>query len=462
MFSKQTYTERRQVLIQSIEKGILLFLGNNESPRNYTDNTYPFRQDSNFLYFFGIDRANLAATIDVESGESILFGDELTLDHIVWMGPQASIADQAASIGVGQTAALNNLSDYLSKAQQQNRPIHFLPPYRAENKIFLSTLLKTSIKAIEQGASIPFVKAVIALASIKTLEEIQELEKAVTISGKMHVAAMKMAKPGIREAELAGAIEGIALAEGGGLAYPAILTVNGQTLHNHYHGNDLKSGQLVLGDFGAETEMRYSGDITRTFPVDPAFTNQQKEIYSIVLDMMEASFGALKPGVRYLDVHLLAAKTMATQLKELGLMQGDVEEAVAAGAYALFFPHGLGHMLGLDVHDMEDLGEDLVGYTDTLKRSAQFGLKSLRLARALEAGFVLTVEPGIYFIPELIAQWQAEQKFANFINYEKVSQYLNFSGIRIEDDVLITENGYRILGEAIPKTIAEVEAIRNT
>ena len=461
MFSKQTYTNRRQVLTQAIDKGILLFLGNRESPRNYTDNTYPFRQDSNFLYFFGIDRANLAATIDVESGETIIFGNELTLDHIVWMGPQSSIIDQAASVGVEQTAPLNSLADYLSKAQEQNRPIHFLPPYRAENKIFLSTLLKHTIESIEKSASIPFIKAVIALASIKTAEEIQELEQAVTISGKMHVTAMKMAKPGLRESELAGAIEGIALAEGGGLAYPAILTVNGQTLHNHYHGNYLQSGQLVLGDFGAETESRYSGDITRTFPVDPTFTSQQKDIYSIVLNMMNASFEVLKPGVRYLDVHLLAAKTMAIQLKELGLMQGDVEEAVAAGAHALFFPHGLGHMLGLDVHDMEDLGEDLVGYTDTLMRSTQFGLKSLRLARELEAGFVLTVEPGIYFIPELIAQWQAEQKFSNFINYEKVSQYLNFSGIRIEDDVLITENGYRILGEAIPKTIEEIEGIRN-
>ena len=298
------------------------------------------------------------------------------------------------------------------------------------------------------------------MASIKDAEEIEQIEKAVTISGNMHVATMMAAKAGMKEAELAGIAEGIAVSGGGHLAYPIILTINGQTLHNHYHGNTLQSGQLVLGDFGAETSMHYAGDITRTYPVDKTFTTQQKEIYQIVLNALESSIAALKPGVRYLDVHLAAARIIAAGLKDLGLMKGDIDEAVAQGAHAMFFPHGLGHMLGLDVHDMEDLGEDLVGYTEELKRSTQFGLKSLRLARALQAGFVLTVEPGCYFIPELIDQWQADGKFTDFINYDQLEKYRSFSGVRIEDNVLVTENGSRILGEPIPKTIEAVEQVR--
>jgi Xaa-Pro aminopeptidase len=288
------------------------------------------------------------------------------------------------------------------------------------------------------------------------------MEKAVTISGQMHIAAMRGAMVGIKEAQLAGIVEGIAIGAGGDLAYPAILTVNGQTLHNHYHGNTLQSGQLILGDFGAETAMHYAGDITRTFPVDKQFTEQQKHIYQLVLQAEMAAIEALKPGVPYRDIHLMAARIMADGLKDLGLMKGDMEAAVAEGAHALFFPHGLGHMLGLDVHDMEDLGEDYVGYTDQIKRSEQFGLRSLRLGRELEAGFVLTVEPGLYFIPELIDQWQAAGKHKDFINYDKVADYRDFSGVRIEDNVLITEDGYRVLGEPIPKTVAEVEALRRT
>ena len=461
MFDAKTYNNRRKQLIEKMDSGVLLMLGNEESPMNYTDNVYPFRQDSNFLYFFGVDRPGLVGLIDVDEGKSALFGADLSLDHIVWMGSQPTIAEEGAKCGVDATGSLGSMASFIEKARQQGRTIHFLPPYRAENKIKLSALLGKTLNEIENGTSVEFIKAVVNIASRKEDQEISEIEKAVNISRQMHVSTMMAAKAGMKEAELAGIAEGIAVSPGGHLAYPIILTINGQTLHNHYHGNTLENGQLVLGDFGAETAMHYAGDITRTYPVDKTFTNQQKEIYQIVLKALNESINSLKPGILYKDVHLNAANIIASGLKGLGLMKGDTAEAVEAGAHALFFPHGLGHMLGLDVHDMEDLGEDFVGYTDELKRSNQFGLRSLRLARALEPGFVLTVEPGCYFIPELIDRWQAEGKFTDFINYDKLEAYRNFSGIRIEDNVLITENGQRILGEPIPKTIEEIEQIRS-
>lgn len=461
MFSKATYVQRRQQLMSDItDGGLILLLGNEESSKNYKDNTYRFRQDSNFLYFFGLDQPHLAAVIDPEAGYATLFGDDLSVDHIVWMGAQPSIREKADRVGVAKTATYDRLAEALAKASQSGRAIHYLPPYRAENLLKLSNWLGQSPKEVEKGASVRLIKAVIKQASHKSAEEIAEIEKAVTITGQMHMAAMRSARSGIKEAQLAGIVEGIALGAGGDLAYPAILTINGQTLHNHYHGNILQAGQLVLGDFGAETAMHYAGDITRTFPVDKTFTSKQKDIYELVLKAEVEAIQALKPGIPYRDIHLLAARILADGLLDLGLMKGDMGEAVAAGAHALFFPHGLGHMLGLDVHDMEDLGEDYVGYTDSVKRSEQFGLRALRLGRKLEPGFVITVEPGLYFIPELIAQWEAAGKHQDFINYDKVREYSDFSGVRIEDDVLITEKGYRVLGTPIPKTVKEVEEIR--
>ncbi len=462
MFEASTYHNRRQKLTEKIDSGLLLFLGNEESSMNYADNTYPFRQDSNFLYFFGLDRPHLAAIIDVDEQKTILFGDDFSIEMIVWMGPQPLLADQGRRVGVEHTAPLADLPDILANAQKQGRTIHFLPPYRPENKIKLQQWLDIPISSLNKEASVLFVKAIIDLASHKTAEEIAEIEKAVTISGSMHVAAMKAARPGIKESELAGIVEGIAIAAGGRLSYPAILTINGQTLHNHYHGNTLENGQMILGDFGAETAMHYAGDITRTFPVDKAFTTQQKEIYELVLKSQMASIEAIKPGVPYLDIHRLASKVIAEGLKALGLMKGDVEAAVAAGAHALFFPHGLGHMMGLDVHDMEDLGENLVGYDETITRSDQFGLSALRLGRALEPGFVLTVEPGIYFIPELIDLWASEKRHSDFINYDALNAYRKFGGVRIEDNILVTEDAHQVLGQPIPKTVAEVEALRQS
>ncbi len=460
MFDPTTYQERRRQLLATMKEGLLLILGNEESPMNYTDNQYPFRQDSNFLYYFGLDQPHLAAVIDVDAGETILFGDDLTVDHIVWMGPQPSLAERAAQSGLEKTAPYDELGALLARARSQDRPVHYLPPYRADRVIQLHHWLGVSIEEARNGASPSLVRAVVAQRSIKSEEELLEIEKAVEITGAMHVAAMRAARPGMRESVVAGIIEGIAAAAGGRLSYPAIVTINGQTLHNHFHGNELLDGKLLLGDFGAENGRHYAGDITRTFPVARTFSPRQRDIYQIVLDAQLASLDSLAPGIRYLDTHLLAARRITEGLQALGLMQGDVDESVAAGAHALFFPHGLGHMMGLDVHDMEDLGENFVGYTDELTRSEQFGLRSLRLARALEPGFVLTVEPGVYFIPELIAQWEADQRHAGFINYSKLKTFSDFGGVRIEDNVAITTDGYRLLGKPIPKTLEAVEALR--
>ncbi len=447
--------------MQRVERGLIFLLGNELSPMNYQDNTFPFRQDSNFLYYIGLDNPHLAAILDTETGETILFGDELSLDDIIWMGAQPALKEQALNVGIGEVQPFDLLLELLSAARKQNRAIHFLPPYRAENKINLAYWLHLPMLELTSSASVPLIQAIVVQRSVKTSEEIAEMDKALHTTKAMYLAAMKQTRPGIKEAQLAGIAEGIAVAGGGNLAYPIIMTVNGQVLHNHHHHNTLKSGQLVLADMGAETAMHYAADITRTWPVDGSFTQQQKEIYQIVLDAQLAGIAAMRPGLRNLDAHLLAAKVITNGLKSLGLMQGDTDEIVHSGAHALFFPHGLGHMIGLDVHDMEDLGEKYTGYHEGLERSTQFGLKSLRMARTLEPGFVMTIEPGIYFIPELIDRWQQEGRFNQYINYAALAAYRGFSGIRIEDDVLVTQDEPRVLGPGIPKEIGEIEALRS-
>ncbi len=460
MFSTQTYFSRRATLQQSLTSGIILLLGNEESPMNYSDNCFRFRQDDNFLYYFGLDMPHLAGIIDIDENNTILFGNELTIDDVVWMGPQPALAERAARVGVFNVQAFEHLATFLQTYKAKNRPIHFLPPYRGDNSIRLFQWLGIPFEKQKAEASELLIKAIIKQRAYKSEEEVASIEEAVNTTGAMHIAAMQAAKPGMTEAALAGLMEGIAISRGGALSYPAILTINGQTLHNHFHGNTLQSGQLVLADVGAETAMHYAGDITRTFPVDKTFNSRQKDIYNLVLDTELKAIAAVAPGVSYLDIHLMAAHNIAAGLKNLGLMQGDTEEAVREGAHALFFPHGLGHMLGLGVHDMEDLGENYVGYSNTIQRSTQFGLKSLRLARNLESGFVLTVEPGIYFIPQLIDLWKQEGKFKAFINYEQLEAWKNFGGIRVEDNVLVTATAQRVLGEPIPKTISEIEALR--
>jgi len=460
MFKQSIYVARRRALKEKIDGGLLVFMGNDYVGMNYKENTYRFRQDSSFLYFFGIDQENLVAIIDLDEDREIVFGDELSVEYIVWMGPQTSIKDKAVAVGVNDTRPRKEADVYIKEAIKKGRKVHLLPPYRDANKIYLSEVLDVPLMGVKNHVSEAFVDAVISLRAIKEEEEIVQMEEALTTTRNMHLVAMKHARPGIKEYDLVAKVRAEAIAGGGDLAYPIILTVNGQTLHNHYHGNELQAGHLVLGDFGAENVMHYAGDITRTFPVSNKFTEKQKAIYEIVLAAENGVIEAVKPGVKYLDMHLLSARIILEGLKSIGLVKGSVDDAMEAGAYGLFFPHGVGHMIGIDVHDMEDLGENRVGYREGLERSSMFGLRSLRLAKELEVGNVITVEPGIYFIPELITQWKSEGRANDFIAYDKLDAYLDFSGIRIEDDCLITTNGSRVLGPYIPKKVVEIEDIR--
>lgn len=459
MFTNETYINRRLALRKSLKSGILLFLGNDESPMNYADNTFHFRQDSTFLYFFGLDFAGLAGIIDLDEGKEILFGNDLTVEDIVWMGTQPTLPQRAVSYGLTLIKPYSELAGYLQESVRKGRRVHFLPPYRPENKIKLMNMLGVSPSEAKTSSSIDLVKAVVNLRNHKSAEEISEIEKAVNISVDMHVTAMKMARPGMKESELAAAVTRVALAAGGQLSFPVIMTINGQTLHNHYHGNILKSGDMVLCDCGAETALHYAGDLSSTFPVGRKFTTRQKEIYQISLLSHEAAMARLSPGVAFREVHEEACRAIINGLKDINLMKGDTDEALASGAHALFFPCGTGHMMGLDVHDMEDLGEVYVGY-DGQPKSTQFGLKSLRLARPMEEGFVVTIEPGIYFIPELIAMWRKDGINSQFINFENVEAYSSFSGVRNEEDIVMTKEGYRVLGKKKPKTIDEVESFR--
>lgn len=459
MFSVDVYTERRKRLRNDIDVGLFLFLGNEESPMNFADNQYPFRQDSSFLYFFGLDYPGLAAVIDIDQGTECMFGDDLTVDDIVWTGPQPTLKERSLKTGISETAGLDKLPEVLNKAVQQGRNIHFLPQYRAENILKIQQLLKIPTATIYAHVSEPLIKAVIAQRSIKSEQEIEQTEAALEISYEMQTLAMKMSKPGIYERQVASAMEAVVLSHGSALSFPTIFSIHGETLHNHSYDNQMQSGDMAVNDSGAESPMHYASDITRTIPIGGKFSQKQKEIYAVVLNAQEKAIEAVKPGVEFREIHLLACRELAFGLRALGLMKGDLEQAVHASAHTLFFQCGLGHMLGLDVHDMEGLGEEYVGYTDTIKRNPEFGFKSLRLAKALEPSFVITVEPGIYFIPELIDRWKAEQKNSQYINYELLEEYRNFGGIRIEDDVLVTETGCRVLGKIIPKTISEVEAL---
>lgn len=456
MFSAKTYTERRQALAKRIGSGLIFLPGNKDVGMNYSANVYHFRQDSNFLYYIGIDQPNLAAIIDCDNGETTLYGDELTMDDIVWTGPQPSLAAQGAQSGIQRVVPMSEL-----KGEIDDRKFHFAPPYRAQNSIWLSDLRFLENWEVKSHASTDLIEAIVAQRSYKTAEEIEEIEKAVRLTNQMHLTAMRYARPGMKESEVHAAVQQTVHAADSHTSFPVILTVHGETLHNHHHSNTLESGQLVLCDCGGESPMHYAGDMTRTFPVDPTFSNRQKDVYNVVLQSQLDAIATLKPGTLYRDSHLTSARTIAQGMKDLGLMKGDVDEAVAAGAHALFFQHGLGHMMGIDVHDMEDLGENHVGYGNGLERSEQFGLGFLRLARALEPGFVITVEPGIYFIPQLIDQWAAEKKFADFVNYDAVAKFKDFGGIRIEDDYLITDSGARLLGDPVAKTVEDVERERS-
>ncbi len=459
MFRQEIYIARRNQLKSDLKNGIAIFPGNNESPMNYTSNPYHFRQDSTFLYFWGLDEPGLFAAIDLDSGEEIIFGNDRTLDDVIWMGPTRTIAEKADNVGVKKSLPVKEFSNFVKDALSKGRKVHYLPQYRADNRYFLSELLGINYHELNDKTSKEFAKAVIKQRAIKSDEEIAEIEKALTTSFYMYLYAFKKTRPGAREQEIAGGIEGIALSRGRGVSFPTIFSIHGEILHNHHHKNIMRSGDLVVLDSGAESFMHYASDITRTFPVSGKFTSLQKDVYNAVLDAQLAAIEMIKPGVYYKDIHLHAAKIIVERLKDIGLMKGNADDAVNAGAHALFFPHGLGHMMGLDVHDMEDLGENLVGYDEEQERSEQFGLAFLRLARKLQPGFVLTVEPGIYFIPKLFEMWKLESKFTEFIDYDKTEKMIGFGGIRIEDDVLVTYDGHKVLGHPIAKTVEEVENI---
>lgn len=458
MFSKEIYVNRREALKAKMNSGILLFLGTSEAAVNYPGNTYRYRQDSNFNYFFGLTDPDLAAIIDLESGEEIIFGNDVDIDDIIWMGPQPFIKDKAASVGVEKSFPFAELEKYLSDAKAKGRKVHYLPPYRNHNKILLHKLLGVDFDQMKAQASEEFIKAVVSLRLIKEDCEIAELDKACNIGYAMHYTAMKMARLGMVEQELVGVMEGIAISQGLMPSFPIILSQNGETLHNHSHHQILTDGRLIVIDAGAETNTNYCSDFTRTIPSSGKFTTKQKEIYDIVAAANNHVIEISRPGITYTDVHLSMARIMAQGLKDLNILKGDVDEIVANGAQALMMPHGLGHNMGMDVHDMEDLGENYVGYDDTYKRSTQFGLGSLRMGKMLEKGHVITDEPGIYFIPALIEQWKREGTNAQFINFDVLEKYYDFGGIRLEDDILITEGGCRLLGsKRLPITTEDVE-----
>lgn len=462
MFDSSVYINRRKALREKVGSGLILILGNNEAPVNFPDNTYKFRQDSTFLYFFGHNHPGYAGVIDVESGEDMFFGDDVTMDDIIWMGPQPSVKDLAARVGVSKSAPFARLKEVVGKAISQRRQIHFLPPYRHDNMMLLEDLTGIRASMTRQHASVELIKAVVALRSVKEACEIEEIDKACNIGYEMHTAAMRLCKPGVSEQYIAGILDGIASSYGNMVSFATILTQNGQTLHNHDHSHILEAGRLMLTDAGAESVTNYCSDHTRTVPVGGKFTPRQLDVYNIVLACHGKALEMARPGITYKSVHLEVCKVLAQGLKDLGLMKGSVDDAVAAGAHALFLPHGLGHMMGIDVHDMEDLGQIYVGYDDEIRPSDQFGLASLRMGRRLQEGFVITDEPGCYFIPALIDKWRAEKTCADFLDFDAIDKYKDFGGIRLEDDLLITANGSRFTGEKhIPITPEEVEKIMN-
>ncbi len=450
------YRQRRNKIRAEVGGGIILWMGHSLQPRNYADTTYPFRQNSHFLYYTGLSKPDLAMLSFPESDYDVLFLRPTSIDDVVWSGPEPSRFELAREAGLDTVEDMDRLEGYLAKAQSRGMKIHYLPPYQHSSLFRLVQLLNMETGEVMAKVSQILMEQVAKQRSIKSEVEIAEIEDALAITDRMHRACMAAAKPGKRECELAGLIQGIALSSDREQAYSPIVTVRGEVLHNLSRSGVLAAGQLVLNDSGAESPKYYASDITRTFPVSGRFTTQQAEVYQIVLRMQLGTIGMVKPGVSYREVHLGACRILAEGMCAMGLMQGNPSDAVDAGAHALFFPHGIGHMLGLDVHDMEDLG-DIVGYVKKEKRSGQFGLNFLRLSRPLEAGFVLTVEPGIYFIPALIERWQKEGLHKEFIHYEKVSALSGFGGIRIEDNILVTPGGAHVLGPGIPKTISEIE-----
>jgi len=459
MFEKQVYVERRNRLRQLVGNGLIFIPGNFDSPMNYRDNPYPFRQDSTFLYLYGIDRPGMFGVIDANEGVDYLFGDNPDIDDIIWMGPQPSMKELGALAGVENTFPFNELFGKVNKCLWKGCRTHFLLPYRAKTKLLLKNLLGIHTAKLKDYVSQELIKALVEMRSVKEDLEIAEMERACETGYKMHMKAMTMAQPGNMERQLAGMLEGIAFSYGAGTSFPTILTQNGQTLHNHDHSLTLTQGRLLLVDAGAESHEHYASDFTRTFPVGGKFSGKQLDIYNVVVRANDTAAALIKPGITFLEVHLSVARVIASGLMDLGLMKGNLDDAVQNGAHALFFPHGIGHMLGLDAHDMENYGQIHVGFDNEIKPSAQFGTSALRLGRRLQKGFVVTDEPGIYFIPALIHKWESEGINREYINFPKVHEYIGFGGIRLEDDILVMDKGCRVLGKRLPIYPDEIESL---
>lgn len=460
MFKKETYIKRRNELKTMVGNGVIILFGNNESPCNYPNNGYyPFRQDSSFLYYFGQQRDGLVGVMDIENDRDTLIGNDIDIEDIVWYGSVDSVCDLAAQVGVEHSAPMAALQDICNNAQKQGRKIHFLPPYRFDTKLQITDLLGIHHSQQKNAASMELIRAVVKMRSVKDAEEIEELERAAEIGYKMHTTAMRLTKPGVTEKFIGGQIDGIAASYGAKVSFPTIFSQHGEIMHGNPSMATLEAGRLALCDCGAETINFYCSDNTRTLPVSGKYTQRQLEIYSIVEACHDHALEISKPGVRYMDVHLSVCRMMADRLKELGLMKGNTEDAVRAGAHAMFLPHGLGHMMGMDVHDMEGLDQRNVGFDEeTQPMLDQFGTNALRMGRRLEEGFVVTDEPGIYFIPALIDDWRAQGLHKDFLNYDLIETYKDFGGIRIEDDILITKDGCRFIGkELIPYHPKDVE-----
>jgi len=455
---REIFRRRRNHVRTATGSGVILWLGHSPQPRNYANNAYPFRQNSHFLYYTGLAEPELAMISFPDPDDDILFADPVDIDGIVWSGQGITPEDMARNAGINRVKDMAELKGAIDKIRAQKRPVHYLPPYQYSSALRIARIMRERVESVGRNASAELMERVADQRSVKSAEEIAEIEDALEITGRMHRAAMAAVRPGLRESDIAGAMQGIALSADRGQAFNPIVTIHGEVLHNDSRDKVLEPGRLLLNDSGAESPMYYASDITRTYPVDGKFTPRQAEIYQIVLDTQLAAIGMIKPGIHYMDVHLGACRVLTEGLKNAGLMKGNPADAVEAGAHALFMPHSIGHMLGLDVHDMEDLG-NIIGYKKkNAPRRGLFGLKYLSLDRPLRTGFVMTVEPGVYFIPALIERGRGEKKFPEFINYDKLDAWLSFGGIRIEDDVLVTSKGARLLGRPIPKTIEEIEA----
>lgn len=466
MFSKDVYARRRQTLVAKMadsaaegKRGIALFIGNTEAPAQYKDNCYKFRQDSTWLYFFGIDQPLYAAIIDLDNGNETIFANDVEIGDIIWMGPQPSVASVAASVGVEKSAPYTDLNAAVAKVLAEGRPVHFVKPSRYYNTMKIASLLGCGTDEVAGRFSLALTKAIISMRLVKEDCEIEVIDDACNLGYEMHTVARDSIVPGIIEQEIVGKMDGVTLSKGWGVSFPTILTQHGETLHNHLHDKIIEPGKLMVIDAGAESNVHYASDFTRTYPTSGKFTAKQREIYQIVCDCNEFAFSMTRPGISYREVHLKTMHLMLEELRALDIVRGDVHDMVEAGIAGLFMPHGLGHNMGLDVHDMEDYGENYVGYDDDQSRSPQLGLGSLRMARKLVPGNVITDEPGIYFIPALIEKWKSEKTDQGFVNYSKLESYYDFGGIRLEDDVLVTADGARRLGkERLPISPDDVEA----